>query len=334
MSSIFSFGKNQNNNNNKGSNALTSLISLVVVIIALVYVFDDSDFKDLLSIFSLDISDTGGYSGGGSEETPNEFGGKNLIIKYLDVGQTDSVLIQLPNGENMLIDAGNTKTTEYLKSLAIKTIDYMIMTHPHADHIGGMADVIENFTVKSIYMPRIDDEDLPTTKVYTNFLKVAKSHNITINECSNDDTLFEFEGLKAETLAPIGSGYSDLNDYSIVLRLQYVTNVFVFSGDAETQSEHEIVSNYDPDYLDCDVLQCGHHGSKTSTTEEYLSVLKPEYAVISVGEDNTYGHPTKETLARLNDIDAEIYRTDLNGTVTCTSDGENITFNTTKGNKA
>lgn len=322
MSSMFSFGKK----NNKKNSMLTSLISLVVVIAVLLCIVDKSDIDDILSIFSLSETENDEYS--------NEFDGKSLVVKYLDVGQTDSVLVQLPNGENMLIDAGNTKTTSYLESLAVNTIDYMVMTHPHADHIGGMADVIENFTVKKIYMPEIDSDDQPTTKVYTNFLKTAKSHNIDITECKSDETLFEFDGLKAETLAPNGHGYSDLNDYSIVLRLQYVKKVFIFSGDAETQSENEIIGKYDAAFLDCDVLQCGHHGSKTSSSAEYLSVIKPEYAVISVGKDNKYGHPTQETLSRLNDIGAQIYRTDINGTVTCTSNGENIIFNTSKGSKS
>lgn len=296
-----------------------------MLIIVLVFAFDIINVNDLTSMFS-DIF--------GSTDSQSDFESSGeLVIRYLDVGQTDSILIQLPNSKNMLIDAGNNMTTQYLEEYGITTIDYMVMTHPHADHISGMPEIIENFTVKNAYMPLIDSSDLPTTKVFTRFLKAVEDHNVNLREYTSSHTIFVFDdiNLKAETLAPNGNEYDDLNDYSLVVRLQYGNNVFIFSGDAEDKSEKEIMNKYDSSYLKADVLQCGHHGSKYSTSSEYLSVIKPTYAVMSVGADNKYGHPTPEVLKRLKKIGAKTYRTDINGTITCISDGNEITFETQKG---
>ena len=296
-----------------------------MLIIVFVFAFEIISVDDLALLFG----DTFGSSDSESEfESSGE-----LIIRYLDVGQTDSVLIQLPNNKNMLIDAGNNMTTQYLEEYDIATIDYMVMTHPHADHISGMPEIIDNFTVKNAYMPLIDSSDLPTTKVFTRFLKAVEDHNINLREYTSSNTIFVFEeiNLKAETLAPNGNEYDDLNDYSLVVRLQYGNNVFIFSGDAEDKSEKEIMDKYDSSYLKADVLQCGHHGSKYSTSSEYLSVIKPTYAVMSVGADNKYGQPTPQVLKRLKNIGAKTYRTDINGTITCISDGNEITFETSKG---
>lgn len=306
------------------SKQAASLLASMLIIV-FVFAFDIINVNDLVFLFD----DTFGSSDSKSDfESSGE-----LVIRYLDVGQTDSVLIQLPNDKTMLIDAGNIMTTQYLEEYGITTIDYMVMTHPHADHISGMPEIIDNFTVKNAYMPLIDSSDLPTTKVFTRFLNAIEDRNINLREYTSSNTIFVFEeiNLKAETLAPNGNGYDDLNDYSLVVRLQYGNNVFIFSGDAEDKSEKEIMSKYDASYLKADVLQCGHHGSKSSTSSEYLSVIKPTYAVMSVGADNKYGHPSPEVLQRLKDINAKTYRTDLNGTITCISDGSQITFTTEEG---
>lgn len=295
-----------------------------MLLIVFVFAFDIINVGELTSLVE-DIF--------GSSDNLSDFeSGEDLVIRYFDVGQTDSILIQLPNSKNMLIDAGNDMTAQYLEEYGISTIDYMVMTHPHADHISGMPEIIENFTVKNAYMPRIASSDLPTTKVFTRFLSSVKDRKVNLREYTSSNTIFVFEelNLKAETLAPNGKEYDDLNDYSLVVRLQYGDNVFIFSGDAENKSEKEIMKKYDSSYLKADVLQCGHHGSKSSTSSEYLSVIKPTYAIMSVGEDNKYGHPTPEVLKRLKKINATIYRTDINGTITCISDGNEITFETEK----
>ena len=317
--SLFSIGNSSKNN--KNSSAITSIISMVIVVVILVVFIKNGNVDDLLSLVSFD--DISNYT--------NDYEGNDLVIRYLDVGQTDSVLIHLPNDENMIIDAGNTETLKYLDEYNIGTIDYMIMTHPHSDHIAGMAKVMEKCSVRKIYMPEIADDLLPTTKVFENFLDTADRLGIDVNEIRRDEKIVDGGGLTVETLAPNRLDYSDLNDSSIVTRLQFGNNVFIFSGDAEGISEKEILERYPADFLKADVLMCGHHGSSSSSTAEYLAVVKPEYAVISCGEGNKYGHPTPETLKRLKDINAKIYRTDLNGTVTCTSDGKTVTFNVEKG---
>lgn len=319
--SLFSIGGSSRNNKSSSGNAITTLISIILTIVILAVFIKNGSFDELTDLLSFD--NESGYV--------NDYEGTDLIIRYLDVGQTDSVLIQLPNGENILIDAGNTETLKYLDKYEIDTIDYMIMTHPHSDHIAGMAKVMEKCNVLSIYMPSISTDLLPTTKVFENFLETADGLAIDVNEIKRDKTIVKGGGLTVETIAPLRTEYSDLNDSSIVTRIQYGNNVFIFSGDAEGVSEKEILERYPADFLKADVLMCGHHGSNSSSTADYLAVVKPEYAVISCGADNKYGHPTPETLKRLRDINAKIYRTDLNGTITCKSDGKTVTFNVEKG---
>lgn len=251
-----------------------------------------------------------------------------IKIHYIDVGQGDSELIQIGD-KNILIDAGTSdkKALDYLKSIKVTKLDYVIATHPHEDHIGSMDDVIKACDVGIFYAPKVTQ----TTKTYENMIKALKDKNLKITVPKVGDTL-TIGDAELTFLAPNNSKYDDLNNYSIVCRLKYGNTSFLFMGDAQDVSESEILQKQ----LDIksDVLKVGHHGSHSSTTQAFLDKVNPKYAVISCGKDNDYGHPHKETVTKLNDKNINVFRTDLEGTIIALSDGTNITFNTNPVEKA
>lgn len=242
-----------------------------------------------------------------------------LTVSFLDVAQGDSIFIELPDKTNMLIDAGEAKSSnkiiDYIDNLGYDSLDYVIGTHPHSDHIGGLAKVIDSFNIGSIYMPKV----VATSKTYENLLETIKNKNLSIKKGFAGVIVKENDNLKIEMLAPNSEKYSSYNNYSIVLKITYGDTSFLFMGDAEALSEKEIKGN-----LEADVIKIGHHGSNTSSSFSFLEKIKPEYAVISVGEDNKYKHPSDEVLTKLNKYTKNIYRTDLNGNIKIICDGVNI----------
>lgn len=248
-----------------------------------------------------------------------------VVVKFLDVGQADSILVQ-SNGVNMLIDAGTNKAgatvVKDLQDLGVKKIDYLIGTHPHEDHIGGMDDVIKNFDIGTIFMPKIQTN----TKTFEDVLDAIASKNLKVTSPEVGYT-YNVGDAKCEIMS-IGSGKneekSNLNLSSIVIRMTYGTQSFLFMGDAETENESSRT------WPQTTVLKVGHHGSNTSSSQKFLNEVKPEIAVISVGTGNMYGHPKQTTLNKLTKIGAKIYRTDENGTVTITTDGKTCTVTTEK----
>lgn len=248
-----------------------------------------------------------------------------LHVFYVDVGQGDCSFIYLPNGKNMLIDAGEkdygSKIIRALKEKGINKIDFLVATHPHSDHIGGMTQIVNFFDIDKIYMPKVAH----TTETYQSLLNAIGRKEMKIHTAKAGVEIFNEENLSAIFVAPNSSDYDDLNNYSAVIKLTYGKNSFVFTGDAEKKSEDEIRTN-----IKCDVLKVGHHGSSSSTTANFLKKTEPKYAVISCGAGNDYGHPSEKVLARLNKSKAKIYRTDICGTVEAVSDGENIIFYTEK----
>ncbi len=249
-----------------------------------------------------------------------------LRVYFLDVGQGDSTLIQTPAGENILIDAGNNdkgdEVVDYLNHLGVETIDIMIATHPDADHIGGLDTVLEAFKVKAVYAPKVSH----TTNTYKDFLTAVKNEKLQIKTAKAGVEL-KLQDVNAVFVAPVGE-YNDLNEWSAVLRLTYKDTVFLFTGDAEGKSEKDMLASRAN--LAADVLKVGHHGASTSSSKAFLDQVSPAYAVISAAYGNSYGHPTQETLDRLDDIDAAVYRTDLQGTITAVSDGKKIEFRQAK----
>lgn len=268
------------------------------------------------------VSAAQGDTGGGGSASGT------LEVYFFDVGQGDSELIRLPGGENILIDAGTSSTEDELvgelRSLGAETLDLVVATHPHADHIGGMAAVIDAFDVRQVVMPRISESDTPTTKTYENLLQSIADKGLTITPAEPGDELLSSGGAVLTVLAPNGEDYGDLNNYSVVLRLTYGEDSFLFTGDAEEASEEEMLSLDWP--LTATVLKCGHHGSETSTSPAFLDAVSPQYAVISCGVDNDYGHPDAVTLEKLEAAGAEVFRTDRQGSILASTEGSGVTM--------
>jgi len=243
---------------------------------------------------------------------------RNLTVHFIDVGQADSILILLPNGENMLIDGGDTgnaKTImDYMKKHNVTSIDYLVASHPHADHIGGLPAIIDAMDISNIYMPRVSH----TTLTFERLLTSIQNKGLQIDQAIDGVSILAMPELAIDILGPVREDYKDHNDHSAVVKLTYRNISFLFMGDAEGASESHISGN-----ISADVLKVGHHGSSTSTSDSFLRKVKPSYAVICVGK-NSYGHPTDDVLFRLNNADVEVYRTDMVGTIVFTSDGENI----------
>ena len=245
-----------------------------------------------------------------------------LVVSYIDVGQGDSILIQTPQKKNILIDAGTStygpRIEQYLKSKGIDTIHVLIATHPHADHIGGMEHIINQFNIESVYMPKAST----TTRTFENLLLAIQNKGLRINTARAGVVLDVDSSITARFVAPISENYSDLNQFSAVLRITYKNVSFLFTGDAGQLSENEMIAS--GVNLRANVLKVGHHGSSTSTTHAFLNAVRPEIAIIPVGESNRYGHPHQVVLDRLTQAGVRIFRTDTHGTIVISSDGTNI----------
>lgn len=246
-----------------------------------------------------------------------------LKVHYINVGQGDSSFVELPTGETILIDAGIPSqgyvVTNYIKGLGYTDIDYVVATHPHNDHIGGLPTVLESFKVGKFYMPNKEH----TSSIFMTMLTAVQSNGCKAVYAKSGLSVIDEGNLKVNFVAPVSSGYSDLNNYSAVLRISYDKSSFLFTGDVEDIVESELISSGQT--ITADVLKVGHHGSGYSSTASFLKAVKPKYAIISVG-NNSYGHPTPEALTRLDDIGAKIYRTDEVGTIVVTTDGKTYTL--------
>ena len=249
----------------------------------------------------------------------------DLVVQFIDVGEADCTLIS-NNGHNMLIDAGNNRDgkllVNYFKSIGINKFDYLITTHSHEDHIGGMDNIINSFEVNKFYIPNVSVDNM----TYKEVIKSLNNKNIN-KETPSEDSIIELGNSKLKVLS-IRDDKEDLNKDSIVLKLYYGNISLLFMGDAPSDIEHSIL-NKD---LKSNVLRVGHHGSRYSSSANFLYKVHPEYSIISVGNNNDYGHPHKVTIDKLNRINSKIYRTDLNGTIIMSSDGNNISFKTIKTN--
>ncbi len=282
-------------------------------------------FKKILAIIStvtvLSFAGCGAQKNNNISKSSAESEYSGMSVTYLNVGQGDSELIQV-NGINMLIDAGtNAGANDLVKDLknrGIKTIDIAIATHPHEDHIGGMDEVLENFDVKSFYAPKVAH----TTKTYENMLNAVKNEGLKIQQIKEGTKIDLGKDTEVQVYSPVKSQYEELNNYSPVMKISYGQNSFMFTGDAESLVEKEIL-NENKD-LKADVLKLGHHGSHSSTSEEFLKAVNPSIAIVSCAKDNKYGHPHKETMSNLKKAGITVYETFRDGDITINSNGKKL----------
>src|SRR5690554_2656060 len=251
---------------------------------------------------------------------------ENLQIHYIDVGQGDSILIQIPGPHSMLIDAGEqtsgSDVVSYIQNQNIDKLDIVIGTHPHADHIGGLISVLEEIKVEKV----IDSGRVHTSKTYENYLTLIDQKNIQF-ELGRAGQTFKLGDAQFQILHPDHVNY-DLNNCSVVILMQYEDVKFLFTGDAEEAAETSILSSFDN--INAQILKVGHHGSRTSTTSSFLSAITPKIAIIMCGENNRYGHPHNETISKIKQENIKIYRTDIHGNIIIDTNGKNYEIKTEK----
>lgn len=269
------------------------------------------------TIFGKDITGTSNLTANGTIE-----------VSYLDVGQGDAAYIKV-NEMDILIDAGpKSDVDKLMKQLEEKNIDdfeVVVATHPHEDHIGGMTKVLQTYKVESFYMPKVEH----STKTFENMIKEVEKQGLKVKVLKEGVNIDIGEGALLETFSPTQDSYDNLNNYSPIMKLTFANNSFLFTGDAEKEVEEEVLSRY-KDKLDSDVIKFGHHGSSTSSSTEFIEAVSPNYGIISCGVDNSYGHPHKEILKLIQNMNIEAYRTDTQGQITVISDGNNIEIKTEK----
>ncbi len=257
--------------------------------------------------------------------TPNG----TLAVHFIDVGQADSILV-LCEGKAMLIDGGNAEDSNliytYLKKQGVTHLDYVVCTHAHEDHVGGLSGALTYATVSNVLSPVKEYN----SKAFSNFMAKARERGAEPRIPEAGEVL-SLGSARVTVVGPLKQ-YDDPNNTSIVLRLVYGETSFLFTGDMETAAETDLLESGAE--LRSTVLKLGHHGSSTSTSYRFLRAVAPTYGVIQVGTGNSYGHPNEEVLSRLRDAEVTLYRTDLQGDVICIGDGKTVSFTTAKGSDA
>ena len=252
-----------------------------------------------------------------------------LTVHFIDIGQGKSILVQ--NGSHTaLIDVGEngmgTTVIDYLKRQNVQAIDLLVGTHPHSDHIGDMDEIIKKFPIGQLLMPDVPEAIIPTSRTYLELLTAIDEYDVDLL-MARPGQKFALGDMRFTVLGPVRD-YDDLNNISVVLRLDYGGHTFLFTGDMEKAAEKDVLASGRA--VAADVLDVAHHGSATSSHKDFLDAVKPQIAVISCGIDNSYGHPVRSVVESIADRGADIFRTDLDGTVVITSDGKALTVDTQK----
>lgn len=293
----------------KGRNSSRAIIALLIAVIAVVVYLYRHKFERA------------------PEPVPGPVSGK-LTVRFLDIGQGDAELIQLPSGETIVIDSGDrgSATVEMLKKYGVREIDLLIATHPHADHIGEMRDIMRAFKVKELW-----DSGFPhTTKTYADMLQERKDQGIKFLKPKRGDTR-KIGAALLEVLNPSNDLADDNeNNASLVVRLTFGNMRFLFTGDAEKESWQQMIAS-ERDRLRADLLKSAHHGSSNANNEDILDAVNPKIITISCAEGNGYHHPHPKVMRLLREREGiRLYRTDMEGTITATSDGKTIEVTTEK----
>ncbi len=301
------------NFNGPGGLLASFLAILIVFAAAVLYehgIIGDDLYTDILSSVKGEIS------------SPSS----ELEVHFIDVGQAECILVKSPE-KNVLIDAGDIgcekKIENYLRTEGVFSIDLFIITHPHADHLGSASEILKRFPAAEVLLPEIPSEYLPTTSLFEKFIETLSEKKCSVSYAETGMT-YELGGEAVlEILGPSGYYGDNLNNYSVISKLTFDETSFLFTGDAEKEAELLLISSGAD--LSCTVLNAGHHGSSTSSCAAFLKASAPEYAVISCGFNNDYGHPHRETLSSFKEFGIRYYRTDYEGDIFFLSDGKEIT---------
>ena len=300
-------------------------IAIIVLIIAFLLFFFIND--RFLKIDGIPTWDDLYHSAGLSSSITAVEG--DVSVHFIDVGQGDCELIKTKN-KAVLIDCGEKEyyadVIEYIRSQNIEYIDYVIVTHPHSDHAGGMSFILDEFDIGTVILPKIQESVIPTTSTYIRLLKSIDNKKISV-EYAAPGKEYVLDDVTMTLLSPV-KDYNDLNNYSVAAKIVHGENSFLFTGDIEKEAESDIMEKgYN---ISADVLKVAHHGSSTSSQKSFIHAVSPKYAVIEVGAPNSYNHPNKETVQRLENKGAVIYRTDLYGNIVFVSDGNTLNILTEK----
>jgi beta-lactamase superfamily II metal-dependent hydrolase len=264
------------------------------------------------------------------KEYANAIGEPALSVHFIDVGQGDSILLE-SKGEFVLVDAGEkdygATVTRYIEDQHAAALKYVIATHPHSDHIGGMKQVLDSIRTENFITVETDQ----STRTWLNVLDAVDRHDVNYIDAAVGAT-YSFGEAQFTILAPLSDGYEGYNNYSVVTKVECGDVSFLLTGDAEKLSEKEMIASGAD--LHADVLKLGHHGSSTSSTAAFLKAVDPSYVVISCGVNNDYGHPHRETMKKLELLGCPVYRTDEMGTVVAYTDGTTLSFSTERGSAA
>ncbi len=280
-------------------------------------------------IFATDIENFINFKYAG-EQASTDIDESGLVVHFIDVDQADAIAVSFPNGETMLIDTGDNKQgsnqklmgyleNKFFANKSDKVIDHMLITHSDADHVGGADEVLEAYQVNNVYHP--DIEELKTvTKTFDDFYQAMLAEPNCENEINKAGNKLDIGSVTIELYSPFYNSITSANNnnQSPIMIMTYADKRIMFTGDARNDLEKEVLEKYPDANFNVDVLKVAHHGASSSSCKEFLNQAKPEYAIISVGKDNSYGHPTEETISRLKQNGVKdncLYRTDLNGNV-------------------